>query len=88
MSKDPKPASASAQKPETLEDAVYKSSLSAGNTAVQRANPRVTIPLTLLTYAFFGGGAFYLASQTEVGQKAIKSIADVMLDPADAEPPP
>ena len=46
MSQDPKPASAPAKKPETLEDAVYKTSLSAGNDEVRRANPAITLPLS------------------------------------------
>lgn len=89
MSKDPKPASTPA-KTETLEDAVYKSSLSAGNEAVARANPAITLPLTILAYVGFGFFAIWLGKSTELGQKAIKSIADVMLDPQDvvAAPPP
>ena len=49
MSKDPKkPTPAKPAAPvETLEDAVYRSSLSAGNNAIKRGNPMVTIPTTV-----------------------------------------
>jgi hypothetical protein len=52
MSKDPKkPAPAKPAAPaETLEDAVYRSSLSAGNSAIKRGNPLVTVPTTVAMY--------------------------------------
>ena len=76
MSKEPqKPVPAEPAAPvETLEDAVYRSSLSAGNEAIKRGNPRVTIPTTILMYGLFAFVAVQLAKQTDAGKKVIKSV--------------
>jgi len=76
MSKEPqKPVSAKPAAPvETLEDAVYRTSLSAGNEAIQRGNPKVTIPTTVLMYGLCAFVAVQLAKQTDAGKKVIKSV--------------
>ena len=68
MSKDPQKSAPAKQAPpvESLEDAVYKSSLTAGNDAIKRGNPMVTIPTTVAMYALFGLFAFQLARQSNV----------------------
>ena len=76
MSKDPqKPVPAKPAAPvETLEDAVYKSSLVAGNEAIKRGNPLVTIPTTVAMYALFGVVAFQLAKQSTVVKEKLKTV--------------
>lgn len=90
MSKDPKqsgPARSAAPK-ETLEDAVYRSSLVAGNDAIKRGNPMVTIPVTVAMYALFGIVAFQLAKQSQVVKDKLKTVGIDLSEQADAAPPP
>ena len=76
MSKDPqKPIPAKPAAPvETLEDAVYRSSLSAGNEAIKRGNPKVTIPATVLMYGLFAFVGFQLAKQSSVVKEKLKVV--------------
>src|ERR1035438_1942932 len=64
----PKPTAPS----ETLEDAVYRSSLSAGNEAIKRGNPLATVPTTVAMYLLFGIVAFQLAKQSNVVKEKLK----------------
>ncbi|WP_243300573.1 hypothetical protein, partial [Geothrix oryzisoli] len=90
MSKDPKKSTPAKPAPpqETLEDAVYKSSLAAGNDAIRRGNPKVTIPTTIAMYALFALVAFQLAKHTEAGQKVLKTMAIDLAEQAEVAPPP
>jgi hypothetical protein len=96
MSTDPKkappgraPVKAPAPaKAETLEDAVYKTSLTAGNKAVQGANPWISIPVTAVIWIGFGGGAWYIMTHTEAGKRVIKTAGTVLLEDAPPPPPP
>ena len=76
MSKEPqKPVPAQSVAPvETLEDAVYRTSLSAGNEAIKRGNPMVTIPTTVAMYALFGVLALQLAKQSSVVKEKLKTV--------------
>ncbi|NTV74772.1 MAG: energy transducer TonB [Holophaga sp.] len=89
MSQDPKtnPPPNGAPK-ETLEDLVYRSSLSSGNSAVHGASPLVTIPMTIVSYAIFGACGYLLATQTDAGKKVIKTMGVDLTEQADAPPPP
>ena len=73
---------------ETLEDLVYRSSLAQGNRAVHGANPLVSIPLTIVSYAAFGCFGYLLAMHTEAGKKVIKTMGVDLTEQADAPPPP
>lgn len=79
-------------KVESLEDLVYRTSISEGNDAIRKANPKVTVPLTLGTYITLGLIiAYFAATKTEVGQKIVTSAVDLMEvqeDNAPAPPPP
>lgn len=94
MSKDPNtnpPPKAGG--PQSLEDLVYRSSLAEGNTAVQKANPLVAIPATIMTYVVLVGGLYQVAKRTEVGQKIVKKTMGIDLNEdkakeEDAPPPP
>lgn len=89
MSKDPNtnPPPKGA-KPETLEDVVYRASLAEGNSAVRHASPFVTIPLTLVTWAGFGGLAYFAATQTKMGQEIVKKTVGIDLTESEEAPPP
>ena len=91
MSKDPNPnPPPKGGIPATLEDQVYRASLSEGNDSLLRANPIVTIPLTLASYAVFGGLAWFLATQTQMGKNIVKKTVgiDLMQEKEDEPPPP
>ena len=80
MSKDPNksvPAKPAAPV-ETLEDAVYKTSLVAGNEEIRRGNPMVTIPTTVAMYVLFSVVAFQLAKQSQVVKEKLKTVGDVL----------
>ena len=89
MSKDPNPnPPPKGGSPATLEDQVYRSSLAEGNSALHRSNPMVTIPLTLASYAVFGGLAWFLATQTQMGKNIVKKTVGIDLQEKEDEAPP
>ena len=89
MSQDPKTnPPPNSQSKETLEDLVYRSSLSSGNRAVHGASPLVSIPLTILSYTCFGAFGYLLATHTDAGKKVIKTMGVDLTEQADAPPPP
>ncbi len=89
MSKDPNPnPPPKGATPANLEDQVYRASLSEGNGSLQRANPLVTVPLTLASYAVFGGLAWFLATQTSVGKQVVKATVGIDLQEQEDAPPP
>ena len=90
MSKDPNPnPPPKGGTPENLEELVYRTSLAEGNGAVQRSNPLITVPLTLASYAVFGGLAWFLATQTQAGKSVVKATIGLDLqEQQDAPPPP
>ncbi len=89
MSKDPNPnPPPKGGAPVNLEDQVYRSSLSEGNNALHRANPLVTVPLTLLTWVTFGGLAYLLATQTSAGKAVVKKTIGIDLQEQEDAPPP
>ncbi len=89
MSKDPNPnPPPKGGTPVALEDQVYRASISEGNASLHRSNPLVTIPLTLATYALFGGLAWVLATQTSVGKKVVKATVGIDLQEQEDAPPP
>ena len=74
---------------ESLEDSIYKPYISDGNQAIQQADPKVTIPLTLGAYTVIGLVTFYLAAtKTEVGQKIVTSAVNLLEVTEDNAPPP
>jgi protein TonB len=89
MSQDPKTnPPPNAQPKESLEDLVYRSSLSQGNRAVHGASPLISIPLTIVSYAAFGAFGYLLATHTDAGKKVIKTMGVDLTEQADAPPPP
>ena len=92
MSKDPNTkAPPQGSTTTSLEDAVYRTSLSEGNKGVKKASPLVTIPATVLTYAVFGGALFFVAKHSQTVQKAVKKTVGIDLaeqKEEDAPPPP
>ncbi len=89
MSKDPNPnPPPKGGTPGNLEDQVYRASLSEGNGSLHRANPLVTVPLTLASYAVFGGLAYFLATQTAVGKQVVKATVGIDLQEQEDAPPP
>jgi len=94
MSKDPKTSqSPPAAKPvETLEDAVYKPSLTDDNSAVRGTNPLIAVPTAIVTYACVAYLVFIAVTQTEVGKQVLKHTTSIDLteDSKDKEeePPP
>lgn len=75
--------------PETLEDSIYRSSLSEGNRSVKGANPFVSGLITVLSYALIGSATYWVATQTKVGKAAIKKTMGIDLtEQAEEEPPP
>jgi len=92
MSKDPNtkapPKGASS---ESLEDLVYRPSLSEGKREVQKASPLITFPATVVTYALFGLLAWQLAKHSQAVQAAVKKTTGIDLTEQkedDAPPPP
>jgi protein TonB len=93
--KSPKPPQS---KPvETLEDAVYRSSLSESNKALKGTNPWISIPTTIGTYALAAYLVFLVATKTDAGKEAIKKTIGLDLidegdkdkkDEEDLPPPP
>ncbi|MDR2697866.1 MAG: hypothetical protein LBB40_05260, partial [Holophagales bacterium] len=95
MSQGPKVSkSPPAAKPaETLEDAVYKPSLSDDNSALRGTNPLIAVPTALLTYACVAALIFIVATKTEVGKQAVKKtigidLTDDSKDKEEEPPPP
>lgn len=90
MSKDPTPTPPpKGGAPQTLEDAIYRSSLSEGNASVKGANPLVSGLITVLSYAIIGSTAYWVATQTKVGKAVIKKTVGIDLtEQAENEPPP
>jgi protein TonB len=89
MSLDPKTnPPPNGQPKETLEDLVYRSSLSSGNKGVHGASPLVSVPLTIVSYALFGACGYLLATHTDAGKKVIKTMGVDLTEQADAPPPP
>jgi len=74
--------------PASLEDQVYRSSLSEGNSSLARTSPLVTIPVTLASYALFGGMAWFMATQTQIGKQAVKATIGIDLEQQAEEAPP
>jgi len=92
---DPKPSKAQppAQRVETLEDAIYKPTLSENNAALRGTNPLIAIPTTILTYTAIALIIFFVATKTEAGKKALEKTIGVILDenekpPEEDLPPP
>jgi protein TonB len=92
MSKDPNTkAPPRGAAPESLEDLVYRPSLSEGKREVQKASALITFPATVLTYAIFGVIAWQLAKHSDAIQKAVKATQGIDLTEQkedDAPPPP
>jgi len=92
MSKDPNTkAPPKGGTPESLEDLVYRPSLSAGRKEVQKASPLVTIPATLLMYGAAILGAYYMAKHSESLQKVVVKTTGIDLteeEEKEDEPPP
>ncbi|MDR0499135.1 MAG: hypothetical protein LBH03_05305, partial [Holophagales bacterium] len=95
MSQDtkPSPSPPAAKQAETLEDAVYRPSLSEDNKALRGTNPMVAIPTALLTYGCVAALIFYVATQTEAGKQVVKKTIgiDISEDSSkekEEEPPP
>ncbi len=82
--------------PESLEDLVYRPSLLAGNKAIGKGSPWVTIPLTCVAVLLFGLGAWQLAAFTKVVPKIEPKTQAILLSDqmpddipmAPAPPPP
>jgi len=85
--KGPKPSKTQppAQRVETLEDAIYKPSLSENNSALRGTNPLIAVPTTILTYSAIALVIFFVATKTEAGRKALEKTIGVVLD--DEKPP-
>lgn len=92
MSKDPNTkAPPKGAAPESLEDLVYRPSLSEGKKEVQKASALVTFPATVLTYTIFGLLAWQLAKHSDAVKKAIAKTQGIDLTEQkedDAPPPP
>jgi len=95
MSKDPKTKQAppAAAPVETLEDAVYRPSISESYKELHGTDPLVAIPTAIITYVCAAGLIFLVATQTEAGKKALKKTTGVTLveegkDDVDDLPPP
>jgi protein TonB len=96
MSNDPKkgqsPGAAgkgAAAPVQSLEDAVYSPHLATGHDDINRGNPLITIPITILMYGTFIGTGVWLGAQTKVGKQALKTVGVDLLEKAeDAVPPP
>ncbi|MBI4912842.1 MAG: TonB family protein [Acidobacteria bacterium] len=89
MSTDPKTAQPpGGAKPQSLEDAVYTPSLASGNSTINKGNPLVTIPVTILVYGSFVGVGFWLGAQTKAGKAALKTVGVTLDQPEEAPPPP
>ena len=93
MSKDPNTNAPPKGAPqESLEDAIYRSSLAEGNSGVRKASPMVTIPITILSYVAAAGFLVVLAKSSERVQKVIKKTTGIDLTEEqkedDAPPPP
>ena len=80
MSKDPNTNAPPKGAPqESLEDAIYRSSLAEGNSGVRKASPMVTIPITILSYVAAAGFLVVLAKSSERVQKVIKKTTGIDL---------
>jgi protein TonB len=92
MSKDPNTnAPPKGAAPESLEDLVYRPSLSEGRREVQKASPLITFPATVLTYAVFGLLTWQLAKHSDAIKKAVAKTQGIDLTEQkedDAPPPP
>jgi periplasmic protein TonB len=91
MSKDPStnpPPNKGGQ--ESLEDLIYRASLSEGNPSVRGANPFVSAALTVVFYAVSGTALWYMATQTRMGQSVVKKTIgiDISEQAEEAPPPP
>jgi protein TonB len=81
---------------ESLEDLVYRPELSLGNTRIRNANPRITVPVTLLGYLMLGFLGWRLVQQARPlavdGSKQVivdlEGLGDGEAPPALAPPPP
>ena len=82
MSNDPKkgqsPGAAAPTK--SLEDAVYSPHLSTGKDQINRGNPLITIPVTMLMYGTFIGTGMWLGAQTKMGKQALKTVGVDLLE--------
>lgn len=90
MSNDPKkgqsPGAAAPAK--SLEDAVYSPHLSTGKDQINRGNPLITIPVTMLMYGTFIGTGMWLGANTKVGKQALKTVGVDLLEKAEDNVPP
>ena len=90
MSNDPKkgqsPGAAAPTK--SLEDAVYSPHLSTGKDQINRGNPLITIPVTMLMYGTFIGTGMWLGAQTKMGKQALKTVGVDLLEKAEDNVPP
>ena len=94
--KDPKSSQTPTSKapPETLEDAIYKPTLSGNNSAMKGTNPLIAVPLTIVTYTCVALLIFFVATRTEMGRKVIEETKKFILEEEqeekieDHEPPP
>jgi protein TonB len=84
MSKDPKPKQTPPPAaPETLEDAVYRPSLSEHNKELHGTNPLIAVPTAIVTYVLAAGLIFFVATKTEAGKKALAKTTGIILDEGD-----
>jgi protein TonB len=89
MSKDPKTNPPPNGQPEpSLEDLVYRASLAGDRKELKGASKMVTIPVTIVSYAFFGLVAFELAKHTDAGKKILKTVKVDLQEESEAPPPP
>jgi protein TonB len=91
MSKDPNtnpPPNGKGQ--ESLEDLIYRPSLSETNKSLKGANPFVSAACTLLFYGIAGSGLYYIATRTTVGKAVVKKTVgiDLQEEKEDIPPPP
>jgi len=81
MSQDPKssPSPPAAKSAETLEDAVYKPSLTGDNSAIRGTNPLIAVPTAIITYACVSFLVYIAVTQTEVGKQVLKQTTSIDL---------
>jgi len=72
---------------ESLEDLVYRSTLSEGNRAGRGASPWVSVPITFTVCGIFGVSAMLLARQTRTARTIIHSVGVILQEAPDAPAP-
>jgi len=92
MSKDPiKKTPPQGGTTESLEDLIYRPTLSEGNRGVRKANPLVSIPTTIGSYALLVAVFAFLLKHSSTMQNAVKKTTGIDLtetEKKEDEPPP